>query len=158
MPTAARRSCRILLIHWEPGVIITRTGSRLWLTVGRNWPRNSTPLRRKKKAKKSARLSQRAGNKYRVLAFILSGQGRQWWGMGRELMKHEPVFREAIENCDAAPPPVGQVLASRRNSAAPKKHPRCNGRRLDSRPFCHANGARGALEILGCSAFSHRRP
>src|SRR6476660_2184620 len=36
------------------------------------------------------------------IGFILSGQGPQWWGMGRELMKHEPVFREAIENCDAA--------------------------------------------------------
>ena len=36
------------------------------------------------------------------IGFILSGQGPQWWGMGRELMKHEPVFREAIERCDAA--------------------------------------------------------
>ena len=32
----------------------------------------------------------------------MSGQGPQWWGMGRDLMKHEPVFREAIEKCDAA--------------------------------------------------------
>ncbi|MDQ3545328.1 MAG: type I polyketide synthase, partial [Verrucomicrobiota bacterium] len=36
------------------------------------------------------------------IGFIFSGQGPQWWGMGRELMKHEPVFREAIERCDAA--------------------------------------------------------
>src|SRR6266404_9320 len=36
------------------------------------------------------------------IGFILSGQGPQWWGMGRDLMQHEPVFREAIENCDAA--------------------------------------------------------
>ena len=71
MPTAARRSCRISPIPWESGVIITRTGLRLWLTVGRNWPRNSTRLRRKKKAKKSVRLSQRAENKHRVLAFFL---------------------------------------------------------------------------------------
>jgi acyl transferase domain-containing protein/acyl carrier protein len=35
------------------------------------------------------------------IAFIMSGQGPQWWGMGRELMQHEPVFREAIERCDA---------------------------------------------------------
>src|ERR1041384_657492 len=26
----------------------------------------------------------------------------QWWGMGRELMQHEPVFRQVIEQCDAA--------------------------------------------------------
>jgi acyl transferase domain-containing protein/NADPH:quinone reductase-like Zn-dependent oxidoreductase/acyl carrier protein/ubiquinone/menaquinone biosynthesis C-methylase UbiE len=36
------------------------------------------------------------------IAFIMSGQGPQWWGMGRELMQHEPVFRNVIEQCDAA--------------------------------------------------------
>jgi acyl transferase domain-containing protein/NADPH:quinone reductase-like Zn-dependent oxidoreductase/SAM-dependent methyltransferase/acyl carrier protein len=36
------------------------------------------------------------------IGFIMSGQGPQWWGMGRDLMQHEPVFREAIERCDAA--------------------------------------------------------
>ena len=36
------------------------------------------------------------------IGFIMSGQGPQWWGMGRDLMKHEPVFREAMEKCDAA--------------------------------------------------------
>jgi acyl transferase domain-containing protein/NADPH:quinone reductase-like Zn-dependent oxidoreductase/SAM-dependent methyltransferase/acyl carrier protein len=34
------------------------------------------------------------------IGFIMSGQGPQWWGMGRELMEHEPVFRETIERCD----------------------------------------------------------
>ena len=33
--------------------------------------------------------------------FIFSGQGPQWWGMGRELLKSEPVFREKIAECDA---------------------------------------------------------
>ena len=36
------------------------------------------------------------------VAFVMSGQGPQWWGMGRELMQHEPVFRKTIERCDAA--------------------------------------------------------
>ncbi|MFL6583688.1 MAG: SDR family NAD(P)-dependent oxidoreductase [Chthoniobacterales bacterium] len=36
------------------------------------------------------------------VAFIMSGQGPQWWGMGRELMQHEAVFRQVIEQCDAA--------------------------------------------------------
>src|SRR4051794_18432970 len=36
------------------------------------------------------------------VAFIMSGQGPQWWAMGRELMQHEPVFRRVIEQCDAA--------------------------------------------------------
>ncbi|HXM28168.1 MAG TPA: beta-ketoacyl synthase N-terminal-like domain-containing protein, partial [Chthoniobacterales bacterium] len=36
------------------------------------------------------------------VAFVMSGQGPQWWGMGRELMRYEPVFRQSIERCDAA--------------------------------------------------------
>ncbi len=36
------------------------------------------------------------------IGFIMSGQGPQWWGMGRELMEHEPVFREMIERCHQA--------------------------------------------------------
>src|SRR4029434_138569 len=36
------------------------------------------------------------------IAFVMSGQGPQWWGMGRELIRNEPVFRKVIERCDAA--------------------------------------------------------
>lgn len=39
------------------------------------------------------------------VGFIMSGQGPQWWGMGRELMESEPVFREALEACAAAMEP-----------------------------------------------------
>ncbi|MEI7864136.1 MAG: SDR family NAD(P)-dependent oxidoreductase [Chthoniobacterales bacterium] len=39
------------------------------------------------------------------IGFIMSGQGPQWWGMGRELMKAEPVFRQTIEECAAAMQP-----------------------------------------------------
>src|SRR3989338_6987367 len=35
------------------------------------------------------------------LAFVCSGQGPQWWAMGRQLLEQEPIFREAIEQCDA---------------------------------------------------------
>ncbi len=34
------------------------------------------------------------------LAFVFSGQGGQWFGMGRELLKQEPVFYKAIERID----------------------------------------------------------
>ncbi|MFW6168861.1 MAG: type I polyketide synthase [Planctomycetota bacterium] len=33
--------------------------------------------------------------------FVCSGQGPQWWGMGRQLLETEPVFRSTIERCDA---------------------------------------------------------
>ena len=35
------------------------------------------------------------------LAFVFSGMGQQWPGMGRKLYATEPVFRAVIEECDA---------------------------------------------------------
>ncbi len=39
------------------------------------------------------------------VGFVMSGQGPQWWGMGRQLMASEPVFRDAIVACAAAMEP-----------------------------------------------------
>lgn len=35
------------------------------------------------------------------VGFVFCGQGPQWPGMGRELLRSEPVFRGVIEECDA---------------------------------------------------------
>lgn len=36
------------------------------------------------------------------VGFVLSGQGTQAPGMGRELLRHEPVFRKTVEACEQA--------------------------------------------------------
>ncbi|MHB9858119.1 type I polyketide synthase [Streptomyces sp. YIM S03343] len=41
------------------------------------------------------------GRRSRV-AFVFSGQGPRWWPLTVELLDQEPVFREALERCDAS--------------------------------------------------------
>ncbi|MEU0161715.1 amino acid adenylation domain-containing protein [Streptomyces sp. NPDC006261] len=38
----------------------------------------------------------------RSLVWVFTGMGPQWWGMGRQLLREEPVFREAVTRCDRA--------------------------------------------------------
>ncbi|MFH8375550.1 amino acid adenylation domain-containing protein [Streptomyces cyaneofuscatus] len=38
----------------------------------------------------------------RRLVWVFTGMGPQWWGMGRQLLYQEPVFREAVTRCDRA--------------------------------------------------------
>ena len=42
------------------------------------------------------------------VGFVMSGQGPQWWGMGRELMRTEKVFRDVMEACAAAMAPYAR--------------------------------------------------
>ncbi|GAA4115542.1 hypothetical protein GCM10022393_15690 [Aquimarina addita] len=41
-----------------------------------------------------------AMNKKPKVAFVYTGMGPQWWKMGKELMEKEPVFLDAIKECD----------------------------------------------------------
>lgn len=46
-------------------------------------------------------VSQTLAEDDRRLVFVYTGMGPQWWGMGRELLATEPVFRARVEQCDA---------------------------------------------------------
>jgi microcystin synthetase protein McyG len=35
------------------------------------------------------------------IVFVFSGQGPQWFGMGRQLLEQEPIYREMIERCNS---------------------------------------------------------
>jgi len=42
-----------------------------------------------------------AGKAPPKVAFVCSPHGHQWMGMARSMLRHEPVFRAAMEQCDA---------------------------------------------------------
>ncbi len=46
-------------------------------------------------------ISEGKGNESREkVAFVFSGQGPQWWAMGRQLLENEPLFRKTIQKLD----------------------------------------------------------
>jgi acyl transferase domain-containing protein len=62
----------------------------------------------------------------RKLVFVFPGQGSQWFGMGRTLLKQEAVFREAMERCDRAMRPHGDWSLLAELTATDPAHSRSN--------------------------------
>jgi acyl transferase domain-containing protein/acyl-CoA synthetase (AMP-forming)/AMP-acid ligase II/aryl carrier-like protein len=51
-------------------------------------------------------VGRRRADRLARLGFVYAGQGPQWAGAGAELMRLEPVFRDAIASCDALIAPL----------------------------------------------------
>jgi myxalamid-type polyketide synthase MxaE and MxaD len=55
-----------------------------------------------KEEQSGVRSGKRLGEENRRAVFVFPGQGGQWLGMGRTLLRDEPVFRSALARCDEA--------------------------------------------------------
>ncbi|KFY44312.1 hypothetical protein V494_01542 [Pseudogymnoascus sp. VKM F-4513 (FW-928)] len=42
-----------------------------------------------------------SGEKAPRLGFVFTGQGGQWWAMGRQLLLQSPLFKQTMEKCDS---------------------------------------------------------
>jgi len=75
------------------------------------WARSTEDLARKLRDIRAAQQEGsvhigQAPEKPRRLLFVYTGMGAQYVGMGRQLLNEQPVFRAAIERCDALARPI----------------------------------------------------
>ena len=92
------------------------------------------------------------------VAFVMSGQGPQWWGMGRDLFQHEPVFQETIERCDSMMRPWGSFSLMEELGRSEEVLPNASNGNCAASHFCDAGRAGEIVEILGRSAGCNRWP
>ena len=52
-----------------------------------------------KKLSLDASIEEKIETEKKGLVFVFSGQGPQWFAMGRDLLEQEPVFRKTVEHC-----------------------------------------------------------
>ena len=109
---------------------------------------------RRSRDRRRALHSRHAAKQAPRVGFVMSGQGPQWWGMGREFMQHEPVFRSDDGSVRGGDAPLGGVLADGGTRAQPGELRNCTGRRSRSRRFLRCKsrwrnfGNRGAWRRL----------
>jgi acyl transferase domain-containing protein/threonine dehydrogenase-like Zn-dependent dehydrogenase len=79
--------CRVAVVGRDPAAWRARLAD--WL---------ATPAERT--VGDAARARRRGAGAAPRIAFVMSGQGPQWFAMGRELLAQEAVFRDVVQECD----------------------------------------------------------
>ncbi|MFV2083645.1 SDR family NAD(P)-dependent oxidoreductase [Micromonospora sp. LOL_021] len=96
-----------------PAVVGSAGAGRAHLPVRRAALGSSVEDLRRALAKRTAPAGAAGAGRPPRVAFLFSGQGSQYFGMGAELHRTEPVFRETFDACD-------QILAPRLGSSLPE--------------------------------------
>ena len=93
------------------------------------------------------------------LAFVFSGQGSKWFGMGQRLLEREPVFRRTIEDCDRAMRLLSRLVVARGTVGhRPDPAARDAGRLHPAGAVRHAGGVGGPVAVLGYRTTGLGRP
>ncbi|KAE8167506.1 polyketide synthase [Aspergillus tamarii] len=73
------------------------------------------------------------------LGFVFTGQGAQWFAMGRQLIQHSPLFRQTLQRCDRTlhALPDGPEWSIIEELSRTEEHSRLTETRL-SQPICTA--------------------
>ena len=92
------------------------------------------------------------------LAFIFSGMGPQWWGMGRQLIRDEPVVPVGVGGVRSLAPPHRRLVAARRTGRGQRSLPRRRRRSRACREPRDPGRAHRALALVGNRPRRRRRP
>ncbi|MET9414655.1 SDR family NAD(P)-dependent oxidoreductase [Streptomyces klenkii] len=105
----ARTTCLRRTAHPHRGVVLASTAPEAAEQLRRLFPAENTSQASELPSGAVGTASDR-----NTVAFVFSGNGSQWPGMAADLMAHEPVFRAAVDEVDAAlVPHLGWSVAER---------------------------------------------
>ena len=99
---AARDADELSDMAWTAGIGRSHFGVRAGLVFGDGAELGEQLAQLASEAASREAVASAVGGEAPRVAFLFTGQGSQWPGMGRDLYGTEPVFREVLDRCEAA--------------------------------------------------------